>query len=298
MTDAIANQEKQNGKEIAKQENDGQQPIVNENILAVAEKRANQFDRILEFALKSTNDADWVNENGKPYLQSSGAEKVARRFGLKIVDIRQEKVWSEDEKGKFYFYKTTGTIIGGTEPFEAMGIRTSRDKFFARRTNRQGEVYFLPLSEIDEGNVAKASYSNFLVNAITRFLGIRNLSWQQLKESGLNPQNIAKVDYGKKKETSPEDKKKQIKLGNMILELVGQDKKEAKKYLAGITAFKTKDGNQVKGVEHLNMLTGKRLNIIYNKVKQSYIKMFGEDIYQENYGNGKEAQNGNSNNSE
>src|SRR5437879_3336498 len=47
-----------------------------------AERRIDAVKRIKGLVLRVTNSADWVNQGGKPYLQGSGGEKVARLFGI------------------------------------------------------------------------------------------------------------------------------------------------------------------------------------------------------------------------
>ena len=53
-----------------------------EAILAAANRRITQLDQIVTLALKRTNENDWVDQQGKPYLTCSGAERIARLFGV------------------------------------------------------------------------------------------------------------------------------------------------------------------------------------------------------------------------
>lgn len=46
-----------------------------------AEKRVMALNKIKRAALLATNARDWTDQNGNPYLQVSGAEKVARVLG-------------------------------------------------------------------------------------------------------------------------------------------------------------------------------------------------------------------------
>lgn len=180
-----------NGDEIiAVPGNEGQE----EDIIMMAEQRVNQLQRILETSLKVTNSQDWIDQQGKPYLMGSGAEKIARLFGLRIKDVKSDKRNSQDEKGSFYFYVYTGVVEMGTgkDSIEAVGTCSSKDQFFAKK----GGV-LKPLSEIDETNIMKAAYTNMVVNGITRLLGLRNLTWEQLQKAGLNTDKIVKVNYQK-----------------------------------------------------------------------------------------------------
>lgn len=163
-----------------------------QDIISTAERRIEMMQKVKILALKSTNNDDWVDQQGKPYLTASGAEKVARLFGVKIRNVKQEKIVSSDEKGDFYYYLVTGVaeLKGGGDFIEAVGTCSSKDQFFAKKGGN-----LKPLSEIDETNILKAAYSNFIGNAITRLLGIRNMTWEELKESGVDQGKVARVEY-------------------------------------------------------------------------------------------------------
>lgn len=56
-----------------------------DNILQIAEeaeKRVDAINKIMSAVLKVTTAKDWVIIGGTPYLQESGATKVARVFGV------------------------------------------------------------------------------------------------------------------------------------------------------------------------------------------------------------------------
>ena len=98
-----------------------------------AEKRVMALNKIKRAALLATNARDWTDQNGNPYLQVSGAEKVARVFGIawKI----DEPIMEIEESGHFsYTYKGYFTVAGAT--IEAIGTRSSKDPFFKRYAGR------------------------------------------------------------------------------------------------------------------------------------------------------------------
>lgn len=73
------------------QDNDALMDMDYDNILAVAEradKMVSALNKIMSAAMKVTTPKDWVLIGGTPYLQESGATKVARLFGIstKICD--------------------------------------------------------------------------------------------------------------------------------------------------------------------------------------------------------------------
>lgn len=175
--------------------------LASDNLIKIAdeaEKRIQAVRKIKAIALQITNPNDWVDENGKPYLQSSGGEKVGRLFGIswRISDGQREEL----EGGHFkYTYKGEFSLGGAT--IEAVGTRSSKQAFFNVRY-KDGEKVELPASEIDSGNVMKAAYSNCVGNGVTRILGIRNLTWDEVEEyAKFKRSETTSVKYKEKKQT-------------------------------------------------------------------------------------------------
>ena len=160
-----------------------------------AEKRVNALNKIKRAALMATNARDWTDQNGNPYLQVSGSEKVGRVFGIawKI----DEPVFEVEESGHFaYTYKGYFTVAGAT--IEAIGTRSSKDPFFKRYAGKGEDRKELPPSEMDKGDLKKAAYTNCIGNGITRLLGLRNLTWADLEEfAGIKKDQVGRVDYKK-----------------------------------------------------------------------------------------------------
>lgn len=231
-----------------------------------AEKQVQILQKVLGIAVKRTTHYDWVDQAGKPYLTASGAEKLMPLFGVSLTNTSYEKRFSTDDKGQYYIYTYRGTFSWSGGSIEAVGACSSRDKFFAWDSKNQ---VFKALSEVDECNIMKAAYSNMIVNGVTRLLGIRNLTWEQLKEFGVDKEKVAKVEYGTKQATE-EETKKQNEIEKMCLEMGYGDKNKAKCYLQTLTAFTTQDGKKIPGVLSVKKLTGTRLNIAYKNVKQEY----------------------------
>lgn len=176
--------------------------IVDENIVDIAahaEERLAALDKIKMVALKLTNPHDWVDEGGKPYLQGSGAEKVARLFG---ISWRIFEPTEEDIGQGHYIITYKGEFALGGAIITAIGARSSKDGFF-KKYRYEGEgnerkKIELPPSEIDKGDVKKAAYTNLLANGITRLLGIRNLTYEDLnKYAGIRQDQVSTVEYKK-----------------------------------------------------------------------------------------------------
>jgi len=174
-------------------------------ISQMAEKRIEAVKKIKTMALRLTNYHDWTDQGGKPYLQVSGAEKIARLFGISWR-FTGELVRKDDEDGHFSYEVPMEFVMQGAS-VEFRGSRSSKDPFFSKK---KGEA--IPPTEIDRTDVMKAAITNTIGNGITRLLGIRNLTWDDLKESNIDISRIGKVEYKKPEpQTTTENGKPEIK---------------------------------------------------------------------------------------
>lgn len=183
-------------RENREEQNEALPALSDNSLVALAdqvEKRFDAMSKIKRIALKLTNSHDWVDQNGRPYLQASGAEKVARLFGISWRIF--EPIFENLEGGHFsYTYKGEFSLSGAT--IEAIGTRSSKDGFFKKYSYEGDKRKELPVSEIDRGDVQKAAYTNLLGNGITRLLGIRNLTYEDLKEfAGITKDMVTRVEY-------------------------------------------------------------------------------------------------------
>ena len=246
-----------------------------------AQRQVEVLSKVLAIAVKRTNHFDWVDQGGKPYLTASGAEKLMPLFGISVSNTFYKKEFSKDDKGDFYFYVYRGTFSWAGSSIEAVGTCSSRDKFFAWDSKNQ---CYKPLSEVDEANIMKAAYSNMIVNGVTRVLGIRNLTWEQVESFGINRSKVAKVEYrsrkgnGKASVEGPSEDEMRRKIGDMLLEIAEGDKERAKSLLEAVSSFEGRDGNTVPGVSSLAELSGARLQVVYGKVKKEY------ELWKTNFG--------------
>lgn len=173
--------------------------ISDDSLLAVAEaaeKRIDAMVKIKRLSLKMTNPSDWTDQGGKPYLQVSGAEKIGRLFG---ISWRIDEPTVDHEEGGHFGYTYKGYFTLGGVTIEVIGTRSSKDPFFKKY--RDGAE--LPPAAIDKGDVKKAAYTNLLGSGITRILGLRNLTWEELQAAGIEQGAVGRVDFkekGKKKE--------------------------------------------------------------------------------------------------
>lgn len=248
-----------------------------------AEKRIEAVNKIKKISLKVTNKYDWINQQGKPYLQVSGAEKIARLWG---ISWRIDEPLREDEEGGHFVYTYKGYFSMGSVTIEAIGTRSSKDGFFKRYDysqkdeNGHATKTELPASEIDKSDVKKAAYTNCIGNGITRLLGIRNLTWEELEAAGIKVDGVSKVEY-KQVEEGKEAKDLRAEIRKMILEMAGNDSNRAKEILQEFTSFVPKgksEEDRVRGKQRIEELTEKQIAPTYGKIKEAFEKSQKENV--------------------
>lgn len=160
-----------------------------DNILYLAEKAEKYIDamnRIMDAALKITNELDWCLIGGKPYLQESGATKVARLFGISISLIGRPVVECDSEGYKTFTYRAKFSL--NDQFVECDGSRSMKEDFFAKQGKNK------PLKkpdEIDERDVKMAAYTNCINNGIKRLIpNLRNIDIETLERAGLDSSKI------------------------------------------------------------------------------------------------------------
>jgi len=237
------------------------------DMIVLAEQRAVRFKKILDLALSVTTFRDWVDQNGNPYLVHSGAERISKLFGLSVINMKRLKRWESDENGeKYYLYEYTAQVISrdGMRQ-DCLGMCSSKDNFFGKKNKE-----YLPISMIDETNIQKAAYTNCIVNGITHFLGLRNVTWDQLEEAGIVRNKIAKVEYKNKKKDrtlTPDQVLRREEIIHFAKEMFGKDTEAIHGYIKTQTAFENYNGN-----ENIMDLTGKQIDKLNTKIKKDHAK--------------------------
>ena len=157
-----------------------------DNILYLAEqaeKYVAAMNKVMTAALMITSERDWVLIGGNPYLQESGATKVARLFGISIQLIGKPVVECDSLGYKTFTYKAKFMLKD--QFVECEGSRSSSEDFFAGKGKTKNP------DEIDERDVKMAAYTNCLNNGIKRLIpGLRNIDVETLKNAGLDVTKI------------------------------------------------------------------------------------------------------------
>lgn len=176
-----------NQNEVVAQ-NDSFDILGNETILMLAdqaEKRIEAMNKIMKASLKMTTVNDWVLIGGIPYLQESGATKVARLFGISW-QIEEPKKETRADGHYTITYKGKFSLAGAT--IEAEGARSSFDDFFASAGKDKSRK---SPDEIDVRDVKLSAYTNCINNGIKRILpGLRNLTVENLAEGGIDTSKL------------------------------------------------------------------------------------------------------------
>ncbi len=184
------------------------------SLAAVAEERVDAIVKIRNTAIKLTNSNDWVDQNGKPYLQASGSEKIAGAFGINWTFCNPEPLCEVEDDGHYtYTYQGLFTMAG--RKIQVDGSRSSKDPFFKQYRyiknaggGRDEKVEKTIAERDNKRDVKMAAYTNMIGNGITRILGIRNLTYADIEEfAGIKKEQLGKVEYKKKSSVDKAEKK-------------------------------------------------------------------------------------------
>lgn len=200
------------------QENGGLLDTNTDNILYLAEKAEKYIEamnRIMDAALKITNELDWVLIGGKPYLQESGSTKVARLFGISIQLLGKPSVSVDNEGYKTYTY--AARFMLKDQFVECEGSRSAKEDFFAKQGKDK------PLKkpdEIDDRDVKMAAFTNCLNNGIKRLIpNLRNIDVATLERAGLEVGKISGYTF---KEGSKGGTSKAAEASGLVCENCGK----------------------------------------------------------------------------
>ena len=220
--------------------------IADDFLIAVADQAEKRIDAVMKIkrvALKVTNAGDWVDQSGKPYLMASGSEKVANLFNISW-QIDEPTMDTEGDGAITYTYKGRFTL--GGRSIDVEGSRSSRDTFFKKYEYVDGKQ--AGEKPLDRRDLKMAALTNLLGNGITRILGIRNLTWEDVETfTGFKRDECGIVNYRKKGESKPPVQPSQSKSGTAATHPPADGKLSVKETLrAEITAYIGDDTEEFK----------------------------------------------------
>lgn len=214
-----------------------------EQALALAEKRMTFLNRLVLLSLRRTTQHDWADMGGRPYLQATGAEKLKALWGIYFRDLQIEDVRSDGDPNPSYLVSgVCGSHVLGLES-AFVGGRNGNDDFFGRQRKP------------DAMDIRKAAVSNWEVNAITRLLGLRGLTFEQVyagtgggvgRETASGQVNFKQGAQGGRgpAEDQPVERSEEVKRALAIYHWLGKDAGEAWSAEHFSIDEKDKDGNK------------------------------------------------------
>lgn len=236
-----------------------------DEMLAYAEKFVVHQDKIRKLAIKVTNQGDWINQNGVPYLEWTGAAKIAGTFGVSYDQPMIAKDVLTDEDGDYTVFTVSGTVRCGARSMHEIGTSSSRDAFFAKSGGTRK-----PPKEIDLNNVKKKAMTNWLNRALKSLLGL-SYTWEEVEQHSdgkINRGGGATVTRtSAKADLTPEQTQKRDEISKWMKELYGD---QAPQKLKEMTAFTTGEGKAVDGKTSTQMLSGKQIDRLHPIVKKEH----------------------------
>lgn len=244
---------------------------VETKMLEVIRQRQKNKKELIKIAIQQTNEEDWILQGGKPYLEGTGAEKIAPIFGVRVTGIVRSIENGVDEDGttvgmkwRRFRHDATGEIaVGNRVVYSLQGLFGSswtKDDFFGKT-----KTGFKPLADIDMRDLEYKSYTDLMRVAVVRLVGLRSVTVDELKAAGLDLTKIKDVQRGA--EFNDEEKKKQEEFLEIAKRMVGTDAAKIKSLTREMTSWKTQDGKDM-GVDNITLKGGKQLDIALDKLKK------------------------------
>jgi hypothetical protein len=252
-----------------------------EKQIALADKYFELFDHIRKRAISLTDQSDWIDQEGKPYLQETGAAKIAAAFNIQQAELQCAKEKESDDRGDYVTYTWTAILSWNNRSITCIGTSSTRDKFFGRKDNRD-----LPLSEIDLMNVKKKGWTNLMNRGIKQLLGL-TFTWEDIEkysEGKITKAkgkvfSYAKGGRGGKAPEGADTGAKRTAIWNQMLEMSMGDIGEAQAVLEQLTTFTGRDKKVVKGKSDIALVGEGQLNFLEQKLAE--IKKTQDDMAEE-----------------
>jgi hypothetical protein len=279
---------------------------VDVNYTAMLQKfkeRALFVDGVRKEALARTKPQHWLARKGKTgttySLMGPGAERIRTVAPVGFTQPkRRVENWNKEKGPGYTVYFEAEVYLGSPKAglLPVMGTCSSDDDFFStehaelpynaenpehktalesgegRLSNDKQTIYIrrqIPAEEVTRENIEKSALTNLIVNGVTRVLGIRSISAEELADCGIKVEQIGGFEYGSTRQQSgalaPADEQKRTDIKKWLIEMNGGDEKKALAEIKSRTAF-----NDYKGVDGWERLTVKQLNMHHERVKADY----------------------------
>lgn len=227
-------------------------------------------------AIASTTPEDWVamkSPDGSKsyYLEATGAEKVARLYGINTERPEVEQ-FSDNGYPAFIVSGYIRSSVLGAEVYH-VGGRSGNDKFFSKDKTPQ---------QVDILDIRKAACANWRGQGIASLCGLRGVPESDLIAAGLDCSKVGGYEFRDKsggfdqaakaraegKATASGDPRAEIT--SMLLDMAAGDVAEAQGLLERATAFKGRDGKMVSGKRDINKVSDAAMKPTLGRVREMY----------------------------
>jgi len=255
-------------------------------------------------ALAQTKAHHWLarkQKNGTVTysLMSPGAERIKSVTPIGFQNKRYwEETWNKESGPGYTCYFEADYYLGSPRMglLPAIGSCSSSDEFFATehvelpynvelgehklalesgegKLSNDGKTLYIrrqiPASEVSKDLIMKSALTQLQVNGLTRVLGIRSISEEELKEAGIDIAKIGGFEYGSTRAASgqlaPADQQKRDEIKKWLIEMNGGDEAKALAELKSRTKF-----NDYAGCDGWDRITVKQLARKHPEIKADY----------------------------
>jgi hypothetical protein len=240
--------------------------------IAQVDRRNRAIDRIVDAALSHLMPTDFVDFDGKPYLDGVAAERLKKYLGIQVYDVERTpatgyEIIEEGDSVRFMVTYRANYRLGNMVQV-GIGIWDTHKKLIGRKGGEYKDIADISLPDLDSSARTKMEG-----DGVSRLLGLRRLTWAYLEERGFKRDKTTKVTYAKGSEggnaTSGDSdaQGKQAEMRDMLLAMAGNDTTIAGEILVNYT--KSEDG-KYKGYRNVTKLNAAQTNIYYPKIKKDY----------------------------
>ncbi len=225
-------------------------------------------------ALGYLKPGDVVDQQGMPYVLEAGCQMIAKGFDISIINmtgpVKTEIPHSEGPKEIIFEYQAIAKAPYLGE-IEVTGNCSTRDKFLGTKGGAAKE-----LRDVDIPAIMKKACTNLRGTAIRKFLGLSNITWEELEKfAGIKKSTVVAIDRGgkssmKKAEITENDKGRLVDIKKWTKELFEGNVKKAKDFYKEMTAFTPKDGEPYPGQQDPDRWSTAQIKRVHPKVKKRY----------------------------
>lgn len=170
-----------------------------EQVLERVQRWTKAIEQLSIHALKSTQPRHWTNYRdtkgtgeGQPWLTGPGAEVLIAKMGLRVEfdEPAFEVEQGEDTEGPWFLYTCRVVVsLGRWAAVSATGHCSSRDQFLSRGGR-------LTAGTVNRESIKQSAYTNALVNGVGRVLGLRRLTWEDVRKlTGFGSEAVESADH-------------------------------------------------------------------------------------------------------